>query len=51
MEYKTHTAMAPQDAKEAIEKYKKKRKEKDLWYLICLFILIIYFNRRYSKFV
>jgi elongation factor G len=30
MEYKKHTAMPPQDAKQAIERYKIKRKEKDL---------------------
>jgi elongation factor G len=30
MEYKKHIAMPPQDAKVAIEKYKSKRKEKDL---------------------
>ena len=29
MEYKSHTPMNPSDAKEAIEKYKKKRKDKD----------------------
>jgi hypothetical protein len=29
MEYKKHTAMSPQDAREAIEKYKKTRKQKD----------------------
>ena len=29
MEYKSHTPMAPQDAKVAIEKYKKKKKGKD----------------------
>jgi elongation factor G len=28
MEYKKHTPMSPQDAKEAIEKYKKMRKMK-----------------------
>jgi elongation factor G len=30
MEYKKHTPMPPQDAKAAIEKYKLKRREKDL---------------------
>jgi hypothetical protein len=29
MEYKSHFPMSPGDAKIAIEKYKKKRKEKD----------------------
>ena len=29
MEYKSHTPMSPQDAKVAIEKYKKKKKGKD----------------------
>lgn len=30
MEYKKHTPMPPQDAKVAIEKYKQKRKDKEL---------------------
>ena len=29
MEYKKHSPMSPGDAKEAVEKYKKKRKERD----------------------
>jgi hypothetical protein len=30
MEYKKHTPMPPQDAKVAMEKYKARRKEKDI---------------------
>lgn len=30
MEYKKHTPMPPQDAKAAIEKYKQKRRDKEL---------------------
>jgi elongation factor G len=30
MEYKKHTPMPPQDAKVAIDKYKQKRKDKDI---------------------
>lgn len=42
MEYKKHTAMAPQDAKEAIEKYKKQRKLKE-W----LIRIVYYFYKEY----
>ena len=42
MEYKNHTAMAPQDAKEAIEKYKKKRRDKDAW------LSIVYHSFHYT---
>ena len=37
MEYKKHTAMPPQDAKEAMEKYKLRRKDKEYW-------LYVYFD-------
>lgn len=44
MEYKSHTAMSPPDAKAAIEKYKKSRKGRDWllsWYacLYCKYLL------------